>query len=212
MNEAPYSYTKILALLDTISGPTCAALTSATAILLYWPYKVGVNLDNFRSNYGEWLFAIMVICGCLVIAKVFKKVFSLLSINKTSQSFHFTPIDIHCYWAATEQKDGSIFTQIVADCNVLNLTSKSLSFHSAKLIKPRIPRNKLISSDISVFANSSKIDFIPPHETKKVRISVHARIKLGKDGKNLKASFDIVDRFGNKQRIKITLRDIHAKF
>ena len=209
-NAVPDSYTRIIALLDTISGWTCAALTTATAILLYWPYKVGVDLTNFLNTYGAWLFATMIICGCLFGAKIIKKIFSK---NKATKSFHFTPIEVNCCWAETEQKDGAIFTQIMADCDVLNLTSKNLRFHSVKLIKPKIPRNKLMSADISVIrAGSSNIDFIHPYETKKVKISVHLRAKVGKEGKNLITTFEVIDRFGNKQRIKIILRDIRAKF
>lgn len=182
-----------------------------SAFLIYWPYGVGVDLTPFRKHYGGWLFAIMMISICFVAARVSRKFHASLVHRKANKTFHFTLIELQCWWSATEQKDGRIFTQMLADCNVLNLTNKPLFFHSVKLIKPRL-KEKLLHSEIDVFqANLREIDYIPPFQTNRVRIRFHARTPVAKPGRNLKIVTDVMDRFGNKQRVKITLRDTKVK-
>lgn len=209
--ESPDVFSRVLSVLDNISGWTFCALAIGSAFLIYWPYNVGVDLTLFRKEYGGWLFAILVISLCFVVARVVRKLHDFLTHRKANPTFHFTPIELQCWWSATEQKDGRVFTQMLADCNVLNLTTKPLHFHSVKLIKPRLKEN-VIQSEINVFrANPSEIDYIPPFQTNRVRISFHVRTSVAKEGRDLKIVADVMDRFGNKQRIKIALRDIKLK-
>ncbi|MBN8543651.1 MAG: hypothetical protein J0M34_05245 [Alphaproteobacteria bacterium] len=206
MTGSPDWTAKVLSALDTVSGWTCFAIAVAMGMILFLPTTAGIDLTVIREAHGGWLFFAMVLCAALTFARILRELTAGFKKRK-SKNFILTPRPMQCWWHLAKQKDDSYITQIVADCDVLNLTSKGLRFHSMRLISPSLRKSEVVHSEIGIF-DALKLgrDYILPSHTDWVRISIMVRQKLGNEDKPLKVALGIVDSHGLEHRIKILLR------
>ena len=60
---------KTLSVLAALSGWFLLAMTVALAVVLFAPTPEGIDLATIRQEWGGWIFAALVVFGCLAIAR-----------------------------------------------------------------------------------------------------------------------------------------------
>ncbi len=204
MNSPPSEWTRVLSSLDKISGSTLCGVAIASAFVLFSTYTFGIDLGPIRQSWGGWLLVALAFCFSLLGAKIMRYLSGPKS--KQRRNFILTPHPQQCWWHVAQQKDGSYVTQLVADCDVLNLAPCAIRFHALRLISPKC-KGEVVHADVGLF-NKLNLgrDFIVPAHTDWVRTSIMIRQKLGSGSKPLKITIGITDSLGIEQKIKLTLR------
>ena len=208
--SSPELAVKGLTAFDHVSGWTCGALAIVSAFLLFSPYTLGIDLTPIRQNYGGWIFTVMAILGALTAAKMLRHANHFFkSFGCKPQNFIVTQRTMGCWWNTTKQSDESYMTQLVADCDVLNLATLPIQFHAIRLISPKASKGDVIHTSLGLFReNQTGNAHIYPNKTDWVRLSVSVRQKLGVGNKALKVIFGVTDNLGKEQRVKLKLRHL----
>ncbi len=204
MNSPSPEWAGFLSTLDKISGWTLWGIALASTLILFSPYTFGIDLKPIRQSYGGWLLVILVLCFALVGAKILRLIFTPKA--KAKKNFILTPRPLQCWWHVARQGDGSYITQLVVDCDILNLTTNIMRFHSVRLISPKC-KGEIVHADIGLF-NKLKLgrDYTLPAHADWVRASLTVRQKLGRAAKPLKIVIGITDSLGIEQKIRLILR------
>ena len=175
--------------------------------ILFMPSYAGIDLDDFRQEWGAWIWIAAIAFSFLAIARGLEAIVGAYVARgraKASQRFlRFIPLENQSWWHLAKQRDDSYLSQISFDVQASNTSDRPIQIVRVQLIHPRA---KVVEADASLpMAGSpyhSSRHPVPPLGTVPVRVHMMVRKVVGIQGKPIRISVEITDQFGEDYKLK----------
>ena len=183
-------------------------LALAGFAILFLPSFGGINLGQFRTQYGVWVWIEAVTFSILAVARSLDAgISAYLERRKmaATRALRLVPLHHQCWWHLAEQQDRSLISQIRVDIEAANLSDQPVRIVKASLIRPKT-KGELVHSDVSLPRAGSPYHSnqhaVPPHGAVTAALHLMVRGALARQGKPLRVTFGITDQFGDEYRLK----------
>lgn len=183
------------------------SLALAGYAVLFIPPFGGIDADEFRRQWGVWIWVEAIAFSILAAARSLDAAVGAYGARRraiASQRFlRFVPLDQRHWWHLAKQKDNSYISQIGIDLQASNTSDRPVQIVQVQLIRPRA---NVAQADVTLpMAGSpyhSSRHPVPPHGTVPVSVHIMVRKVLGTQGQPIRITVKITDQYGKDYTIK----------